>query len=95
LKFKNPLLEKFDSVAIRMGIKVADNYLSGIIPVEFHDEINDTVAGILAKDYATAMKEACELVAEILIKYVVPIIGKPDEYQLYPGSSQNKDEAVI
>jgi hypothetical protein len=75
-KFKNPILEKFDGVVIKMGVKGVDSYLSNIIPEEFWDEINNTVAGILSKDYAVAVKELMELIAEILIKYVVPKLDK-------------------
>ncbi len=75
-KFKNPILEKFDGAVIKMGIKGADSWLSNVIPEDFWEDINETVAGILVKDYAVAIKEFTELIAEILIMYVVPRLDK-------------------
>lgn len=76
IKFKNPFLEGVDGTVLKFIIKFVDNFLNDAIPQEFHQDVNDAVAGVLAKDYVAAIKELMELIAEILIKYVVPKLGK-------------------
>jgi hypothetical protein len=75
-EWKNPFLEGIDGMVAKGLIKLADNYLDEFIPVEFHEDVNEAVTGVLEKDYETAIKELMELIAEILIKYVVPKLGK-------------------
>jgi hypothetical protein len=75
-EWKNPFLEMVDGPVAKAGIKGADSFLTTVIPVEFHQDINDAVAEALKKDHFEAIMQIWELGGEILKKYVKPLLVK-------------------
>lgn len=78
-EWKNPFLEMIDGPVAKSAIKGADSFLSGVIPEEFHQDINDAVAEALEKDYAEAIMQLWELGGVILEKYVKPLLAAKPE----------------
>jgi len=70
--FKNPFLEAIDGPTLKAVIGLLDTQLFEKIPSDLWEDINQSIAAILKKDYETAATEVGELIGKIFAEYVLP-----------------------
>jgi hypothetical protein len=72
IKFNNPMLEAIDGATLKVVLGIIDDKLLNKIPEALWEDINQTIAEIIKKDYEQAIIELGELIAKILNEYILP-----------------------